>query len=104
MTPPNWGQSLTTCMKELSRYLNGWVAHFRLCTEEAALMLTPRERAHFTIGWCSGTTMSPLIDALMQTRKRILGLGTGVAGARSLGGYPTSSRNETFSDLCYGGF
>src|SRR6516165_10723726 len=27
MTPPNWGQSLTACMKELSRYLNGWVAH-----------------------------------------------------------------------------
>ena len=36
MTPPNWGQSLTACMKELSRYLNGWVAHFRLCTAEAA--------------------------------------------------------------------
>ena len=39
MTPPNWGQSLTTCMKELSRYLNGWVAHFRLCTEEATKAL-----------------------------------------------------------------
>ena len=39
MTPPNWGQSLTACMKELSRYLNGWVAHFRLCTEEATKAL-----------------------------------------------------------------
>jgi RNA-directed DNA polymerase len=39
MTPPNWGQSLTACMKELSRYLNGWVAHFRLCTEEATRAL-----------------------------------------------------------------
>jgi RNA-directed DNA polymerase len=36
MTPPNWGRSLTACMKELSQYLNGWVAHFRLCTAEAA--------------------------------------------------------------------
>src|SRR6516162_9029905 len=32
-------QSLTACMKELSRYLNGWVAHFRLCTEEATKAL-----------------------------------------------------------------
>jgi Group II intron, maturase-specific domain len=39
MTPPNWGQSLTACAKELSRYLNGWVAHFRLCTEEATKAL-----------------------------------------------------------------
>src|SRR5207248_4293665 len=31
---PNWGGSLTACMKELSQYLNGWVAHFRLCTAE----------------------------------------------------------------------
>ena len=35
MTPPNWGRSLAACMKELSLYLNGWVAHFRLCTAEA---------------------------------------------------------------------
>ena len=35
MTPPNWGKSLTTCMEEISRYLNGWVAHFRLCTLDA---------------------------------------------------------------------
>jgi len=24
MTPPNWGRSLAACMKDLSRYLNGW--------------------------------------------------------------------------------
>jgi RNA-directed DNA polymerase len=35
MTPPNWGRSLAACMQELSRYLNGWMAHFRLCTAEA---------------------------------------------------------------------
>lgn len=35
MTPPNWGKSLTACMDELSRYLNGWIAHFRLCTADA---------------------------------------------------------------------
>ena len=36
MTPPNWGKSLNASMNELSRYLNGWMAHFRLCTAEAA--------------------------------------------------------------------
>ena len=35
MTPPNWGKSLTACMADLGRYLNGWIAHFRLCTAEA---------------------------------------------------------------------
>ena len=35
MTPPNWGRSITTCMADLSRYLNGWMAYFRLCTSEA---------------------------------------------------------------------
>ena len=38
-TPPNWGRSLAACMKDLSRYLNGWVAHFRLCTAEAVRAL-----------------------------------------------------------------
>jgi RNA-directed DNA polymerase len=36
MTPPNWGRSITSCMAGLSRYLNGWMAHYRLCTVEAA--------------------------------------------------------------------
>jgi len=36
MTPGNWGRSLASCMESLSRYLNGWMAHFRLCTPEAA--------------------------------------------------------------------
>ena len=39
LTPPNWGRSLAACMKDLSRYLNGWVAHFRLCTAEAVRAL-----------------------------------------------------------------
>jgi RNA-directed DNA polymerase len=34
MTPPNWGRSITTCIEELSRYLNGWMAYYRLCTAE----------------------------------------------------------------------
>jgi len=34
LTPPNWGQSMTSCMAGLSRYLNGWMAHYRLCTSE----------------------------------------------------------------------
>jgi RNA-directed DNA polymerase len=35
MTPPNWGRSITTCMEDVSRYLTGWMSHFRLCTPEA---------------------------------------------------------------------
>lgn len=35
MTPPNLGRSITTCMDDLSLYLNGWMTHFRLCTSEA---------------------------------------------------------------------
>ena len=35
MTPPNWGRSIATCMENLSRYLNGWMTHFRLCTSDA---------------------------------------------------------------------
>jgi len=34
MTPPNWGRSITACMKDISRYLTGWMSHFRLCTPE----------------------------------------------------------------------
>lgn len=36
MTPGNWGRPLEVCMDELSRYLEGWSGHFRLCTEEGA--------------------------------------------------------------------
>lgn len=39
MTPPSWGRSLSCCMDEISRYLRGWISHFRLCTEEAVPML-----------------------------------------------------------------
>ena len=35
MTPPNWGRSITTCMEEVSRYLTGWMSHYRLCTPDA---------------------------------------------------------------------
>jgi RNA-directed DNA polymerase len=35
MTPPNWGRSITACMDNLSRYLTGWMSHYRLCTPEA---------------------------------------------------------------------
>lgn len=35
MTPPNWGRSINACMAEISRYLTGWMSHFRLCTAEA---------------------------------------------------------------------
>ena len=35
MTPRNWGQSLLACIKELNRYITGWVAYYRQCSEEA---------------------------------------------------------------------
>jgi len=35
MTPPNWGRSIASCMRDVSRYLTGWMSHFRLCTPEA---------------------------------------------------------------------
>jgi RNA-directed DNA polymerase len=35
MTPPNWGRPIAACMKGVSRYLTGWMSHFRLCTPEA---------------------------------------------------------------------
>ena len=35
MTPPSWGRSISTCMENVSRYLIGWISHFRLCTPEA---------------------------------------------------------------------
>jgi len=36
MTPPNWGRSITSCLAGISRYLTGWMSHYRLCTPEAA--------------------------------------------------------------------
>ena len=35
MTPSNWGRSITACMDGLSRYLTGWMAHYRLCSDDA---------------------------------------------------------------------
>jgi group II intron reverse transcriptase/maturase len=35
MTPPSWGRSITSCMEALSRYLTGWMAHYRLVTPDA---------------------------------------------------------------------
>jgi len=34
LTPRNWGQSLLTCIQELNTYIKGWVAYYRLCSEE----------------------------------------------------------------------
>ena len=39
-TPPNWGRSITSCMEGRSRYLNGWMSHFRICTPEAVTGLS----------------------------------------------------------------
>jgi len=39
MTPPSWGRSIGSCMANISRYLTGWISHFRLCTPEAVQQL-----------------------------------------------------------------
>jgi len=36
LTPRSWGQSLRACCDELSEYFQGWMGHFRICTEEGA--------------------------------------------------------------------
>ena len=38
LTPRTWGQSLATCIAETNRYLQGWIAYFRICTEESVLL------------------------------------------------------------------
>jgi group II intron reverse transcriptase/maturase len=45
LTPRMWGQSLHACIELLNRYLRGWVAYFRICTEKGA-GLFPRFDAH----------------------------------------------------------
>jgi len=39
MTPPNWGRSITSCIADVSRYLIGWMSHYRLCSPEAVQVL-----------------------------------------------------------------
>jgi group II intron reverse transcriptase/maturase len=34
LTPRNWGQSIRDCIKNLNRYLLGWIEFFKICTEE----------------------------------------------------------------------
>jgi RNA-directed DNA polymerase len=34
MTPPSWGRSIASCMATLSRYMTGWMTHYRLCSPE----------------------------------------------------------------------
>jgi group II intron reverse transcriptase/maturase len=36
LTPRMWGQSLDACLAEVSTYVRGWMAHYRICTEEGA--------------------------------------------------------------------
>jgi group II intron reverse transcriptase/maturase len=38
LTPRNWGQSSATCIAEVNRYLQGWIAYFRICTEESEFL------------------------------------------------------------------
>jgi group II intron reverse transcriptase/maturase len=36
LTPRTWGQSLQACFERANRYLRGWIAYFRICTEKGA--------------------------------------------------------------------
>ena len=33
LTPRNWGGSLKSCIERINRYLSGWMAYFRICSE-----------------------------------------------------------------------
>lgn len=35
LTPRMWGGSLSSCLKQVSRYLRGWLGYYRRCTREA---------------------------------------------------------------------
>ena len=75
MTPPNWGRSINTCMAEISRYLTGWMSHYRLCTVEAthglgvidahirrrvrAIIVRQKKRARFLFRHLIGRAVSP---------------------------------------------
>jgi len=39
LTPRTWGQSSAACIAEVNRYLKGWIAYFRICTEESEFLL-----------------------------------------------------------------
>ncbi|MFW8609965.1 reverse transcriptase domain-containing protein [Rhizobium beringeri] len=39
MTPPTWGRSIASCIADVSRYLVGWMSHYRLCSPDAVQML-----------------------------------------------------------------
>ena len=41
LTPRTWGGSLKACLVQANRYLRGWLAHFRICTEQGARSLRP---------------------------------------------------------------
>lgn len=36
LTPRKWGQTLSSCIANVNRYLSGWTAYFRICTEQGA--------------------------------------------------------------------
>jgi group II intron reverse transcriptase/maturase len=38
LTPRNWGQSPALCIAEMNRYLQGWIAYFRICTKESEFL------------------------------------------------------------------
>jgi group II intron reverse transcriptase/maturase len=56
LTPRMWGQSLDACLAEVSTYVRGWMAHYRICTEEGAAS-SPVSSPATT--WCSQGSRSP---------------------------------------------
>jgi RNA-directed DNA polymerase len=75
MTPPNWGQSIASCMADVSRYLTGWMAYFRLATPDAikglgtidahirrrirAIIVRQKKRARFLLRHLKAKGVSP---------------------------------------------
>jgi RNA-directed DNA polymerase len=71
LTPRNWGQSLTACIKRLNEYLRGWMGFFWICSAEecrnfAAISAHSRRRLRAIIlrQWKRRRTMAKRLIAL----------------------------------------
>ncbi len=63
LTPRNWGQSLARCMAETNRYLQGWIAYFRICTEESTLLFHRFVARRLKIDMCAALQNRQVLDS-----------------------------------------
>ena len=55
LTPRNWGRSPTACITEVNRYLQGWIAYFRICTEESEFLFRHLLKCDVSLGAAAQT-------------------------------------------------